>query len=239
MRPHNLRSLVIWVTVFSIAMGFLETSVVVYLREIYYPEGFAFPLTPIDSHIAITEILREAATLIMLVSIGYFAGKSFASGFAWFIYSFAIWDIFYYIFLKLLLNWPESLMTDDVLFLIPVTWVGPVITPIIVSLSMILLAMLIVWYENKGVSVKINRAEWILLISGSVILILGFTWDYSKYILEQYRFGDIFTIPNKEALFDYASMYVPRNFNWVLFILGEGIILGGIGIIWKRLVKMV
>lgn len=220
---------------FSIAMGFLETSVVIYLREIYYPEGFNFPLNPIDSHIALTEILREAATVIMLICIGFFAGKSFASGFAWFIYSFAIWDIFYYIFLKLLLNWPASLMTDDVLFLIPVTWVGPVITPVIVALSMILLALIIVWYEHKGPKIKISKLEWLLLIGGSLILITGFTWDYSKYLLEEYSFGQIFTLPNKDALFDYASQYIPQSFNWFLFAVGQGIILSGIGLLWRRI----
>lgn len=235
MKTQKFSTLLIWVTTFSIAMGFLETSVVVYLRELYYPLGFNFPLVPIDSNIALTEILREAATVIMLVCIGYFAGKSFASGFAWFIYSFAIWDIFYYIFLKLLLNWPESLMTDDVLFLIPVTWVGPVITPVIVALSMILLAILIVWNEYKGLVVKINRIEWGLLILGSVVLILSFTWDYSKYILEQYSFNEVFTVPNKEALFDYAGKYIPRSFNWFLFIVGEGTILSGIALFWRRL----
>ena len=85
-------------------MGFLESAVVVYLREILYPEGFAFPLSPIPVSLAVTELLREVATLIMLVTIGIIAAKRFSTGFAWFIYSFAIWDIFYYVFLKLLLD---------------------------------------------------------------------------------------------------------------------------------------
>lgn len=235
MQQQNFYKLLLWVSIFAIAMGFLETAIVVYLRELYYPEGFNFPLAPISSHIALTEILREAATVIMLICIGYFAGRSFACGFAWFIYTFAVWDIFYYIFLKILLNWPESFMTDDVLFLIPVTWVGPVITPIIVALSMIFLAIIIVWFESKGIVVRINKMEWTLLILGSLVLIVGFTWDYSAYLLEKYSFSEIFTLPNKDGLFEYASKYIPRKFNWFLYVLGEGLILGGIGLLWKRL----
>ena len=90
----------IWLTLFSIAMGFMETAIVVYLRELYYPKGFQFPLTVIPSNIALVEFLREAATLIMLIGIGIVAGKNKPQRFAFFIYCFAIWDIFYYVFLK-------------------------------------------------------------------------------------------------------------------------------------------
>jgi len=222
------------VTLFALAMGFLESAVVVYLREIYYPGGFNFPLAPISPHIAVTEILREAATMIMLVGIGFIAGRNFSTRFAWFIYSFAIWDIFYYIFLKLLLNWPESLMTDDILFLIPVTWVGPVITPVIVSLSMILLAIVILQKDYKNLNSNITKTEWLYLVTGSIILIVSFTWDYSKYILEQYSMKEIFTLPNNEALYKTAAAYIPRSFNWFLFILGQLVICFGIFNYWRR-----
>jgi hypothetical protein len=35
---------IIWLAVFSMAMGYLESAVVVYLRKLYYPDGFKFPL---------------------------------------------------------------------------------------------------------------------------------------------------------------------------------------------------
>ena len=132
----NLRKKLITITAFAIAMGFLESAVVVYMREILYPEGFAFPLSPIPVSLAVTELLREVATMVMLVTIGVIAAKRFSTGFAWFIYSFAIWDIFYYVFLKLLLGWPESVLTWDVLFLIPTIWTGPELLPVLVSLTM-------------------------------------------------------------------------------------------------------
>jgi hypothetical protein len=209
-------------------MAFLESAVVVYLRELYYPEGFSFPLVIIKGRVALTEVLREAATLVMLLSIGILAGQSFASRFAWFLYTFAIWDIFYYIFLKLLLNWPESLLTNDILFLIPVTWVGPVICPVIVSFSMIGLSLIILNAERKQKTIILSKLTWILLITGSLVLILSFTWDYSKYILSYFSFKEIWTMPQNEDLFEIAQNYVPQSFNWFLFTLGQLTILAGI-----------
>ena len=223
----------LWVTVFAIAMGFLETAVVIYMRLLLYPKGFAFPLAPIPSSLILVEILREAATIIMLLGIGVLAGKNAISRFAWFIYSFAIWDIFYYVFLKLLIHWPESLMTWDILFLIPTTWVGPVITPIITSLTMILLAILILITDWKKKNAKLNIREWSLLIIGSLVLIISFTWDYSIFMLEHYNFKDIWTVPSEEML-KISMLYIPRMFNWFLFWLSEIIILSGIWLYWKR-----
>jgi len=226
--------ILIMVTLFSMAMGYLESAVVVYMREILYPAGFDFPLAPIEMNLAITEIIREAATLIMLLAIGLVAGKSSAEKFAWFLYSFAIWDIFYYIFLKLLIGWPESLLTWDILFLIPVTWLGPVITPVIVALTMILLALVLMHFSQPPGKVRIIAREWAVFILGSIILILSWTWDYSGYILEHFSFLEIWTIPKGE-LFEAAQEYIPRKFNWGIFAAGELIVLSGIALIFLRL----
>ena len=228
--------LLIFVTLFSIAMGYLESAVVVYMREILYPAGFDFPLAPIELNLAITEIIREAATLIMLLTIGLIAGKTPAEKFGWFLYSFAIWDIVYYVFLKLLIGWSASLLTWDILFLIPVTWVGPVITPVIVALTMILLAMVLVYFSRTLEKIRIIPREWIILILGSVVLILSWTWDYSGYILEHYSFREIWTIPKGE-LYQVAQEYVPRRFNWGIYSAGEFIVLSGISLIFIRLRK--
>lgn len=222
-----------WVTFFSIAMGYLESAVVVYLREILYPQGFNFPLVTMDEHLALTEIFREVATIIMLLGIGIMAGRNSPERFAWFLYSFAIWDIFYYVFLKLLLNWPESLMTWDILFLIPVTWVGPVIAPVIVSFTMIGFALTILFANQKKLVVKIHLREWVLLILGSVVLIVAFTWDYSRFMLRSYSFSEIWTVPRK-SLYDLATAYIPESFNWWIFWAGELIILWAIYRFWKK-----
>jgi hypothetical protein len=183
--------------------------------------------------LALTELLRELATLLMLLGLGFLAGKNFTTRFAWFIYSFAIWDIFYYVFLKLILNWPESWLTWDILFLIPTTWVGPVIAPVIVSISMIVLAVFLIKTNSVNTEFKINKKEWLLLISGSLVIILSFTWEYSGFILEKYAFKQILFIPTKEIL-SYAQTYIPQKFPWILFVIGQSIIIAAIFIIYKR-----
>jgi len=217
--------LLLWVTIFSIAMAFLETAVVIYLRELLYPEGFKFPLAPMPAQLVLTEILREAATILMLLGAGVMAGKTFSSRFAWFIYAFAIWDIFYYVFLKILIDWPESLMTWDILFLIPTTWTGPVLSPVIVSLTMIVLGMVIIFFSEKGLNTTISLPEWILLIAGSLVLITAFILDYTVFILDRFSLKDIWTLPDKEMLYNASLQYIPVKFNWIIFFSGESLII--------------
>jgi hypothetical protein len=216
--------MLILVTVFSIAMGFMESSVVIYLREILYPEGFTFPLNSMPVELSLAECLREAATLIMLVTIGLMAGKTFSQRFAWFIYAFAIWDIFFYVFLKILINWPDSVMTWDLLFLIPVIWTGPVITPVIVSMTMILLAGAILYYAGEGMITKILHREWILLITGSTLIFIAFIWDFSAYIFRYFGINEILTNLNNQSISRAIMSYTPSKFNWGLFISGEFIL---------------
>lgn len=216
----------LWVTIFSIAMGMLESAVVVYLRELYYPEGFSFPLKFMSTTVAITELLREATTIIMLVGIGMLSGRNNTERFAYFIYSFAIWDIFYYIFLKAILNWPESLLTWDILFLLPTTWVDPVLCPVLLSIAMIVLALFIVRKTNSKIDPKIDKTEWILLIAGSIICIISFTLEYSQYILKAFSLTEMF-IPDEE-LMNYSIKFIPKQFPWLIFIIGFCLIILGI-----------
>ncbi len=221
------KNIILWISLFSVSMGFLESAVVVYLREIYYPFGFGFPLVPMEGSTALTELFREFATLIMLFSVSFISGKTWKQRFAFFIYSFAIWDIFYYVFLYLLIGWPTSLMTWDILFLIPVTWVGPVIAPIIVSLTMIAIALLILLGEGPKRKFNLNALLWSFFITGSLLLIASFIWDYSTYILENYSMAKIWNLSGDPTLFDIAYSYIPRKFNWLLFFLGEMVIISG------------
>jgi len=215
-------------------MAFLETSVVVYLRKLYYPEGFFFPMKMMDKDIAIVEVFRELATVIMLLGAGFIAGRNKTEKFGLFLYSFAVWDIFYYVFLKVVLNWPESLLTWDILFLIPTTWVGPVIAPVIVSLVMIAFALLISRCTSKSIESKINPLEWTLLIVGSIVLIIGFVFDYVKYMLTYFSFAEIFSLSNTSKLMEKALLYIPISFPWWIFIIGLAIIVSGISIFYAR-----
>ncbi|MBN1158471.1 MAG: hypothetical protein JXA61_03755 [Bacteroidales bacterium] len=216
----------VWMTLFSIAMGFLESVVVVYIRELYYPAGFDFPMVRPETGIFVTEVLREAATIIMLSAVAYIGGRSLDERFAWFLYCFAVWDIFYYGFLKLLLGWPESILTWDILFLIPVAWTGPVITPVIIACTMILLALSILYFScQQNVPVRIPKSAWILLITGSLVIILSFIWDYVSFVLETFKVTGHTTIT---AFFQLIYSYIPDRFNWPVYIAGEIIILAGI-----------
>lgn len=224
----SLTTRMIWLTAFSIAMGFLETAVVVYLRRLYYPHSFQFPLVTIDNDIAMVEFMREAATIIMLVGIGIIAGKNTSQKFAIFIYCFAVWDIFYYIFLKLLLGWPESLFTWDILFIIPVPWVGPVLAPCIVSLTMICLTASVIYFQEKGYDAHLKVREWALLITGSLVIIFSFMLDYFKYLAGGNPASHAWTLSSKEEMFSEIARYVPSSYNWWLFVAGEAIIISGI-----------
>lgn len=223
----NLYRKILIVTLFAIAMGLLESAVVIYLREIMYPQGFNFPLQPIHPNLALTEILREAATMIMLICIGLLAGKSFSERFAWFMYSFAIWDIFYYIFLWVLIGWPQSLMTWDVLFLIPATWTGPVLTPLVLTVIMILFSGLILLAADKNLNSKIEKPEWIGLSLGSCIVVLAFVSDYMRHMLSEFSFGELLNPRNPEIL-EFAETYIPGKFPWLLFLFGVIIIIASV-----------
>jgi hypothetical protein len=219
---------------FAIVMGFMESAVVVYLRKIYYPRGFTFPLKAIDNSIALTEILREAATLIMLVTVGMIAGRTKTEKFGFFIFCFAVWDIFYYVFLYFLLGWPESLFTWDILFLIPVTWVGPVLGPVINSVTMICLALIINYFTTLNSMTRISPVEWLLIVSGSIVIIVSYTEDYVRYMMNMFSFVELFEVAKSDQMLEYATAYVPESFSWWIFVMGELIIIAAILIYYRR-----
>ena len=216
-----------WVILFAIAMGFLETAVVIYLRQLYYPTGFNFPLVIIPNTTAITEFWREFATIIMLVGVGVLCGKTKISRFAYFMIAFAIWDIFYYLFLFILIGWPNSLYTWDILFLIPIPWVGPVIAPCIVAFQLFLFGCLIIYFDEKYQNIKITASQLLLLISGVVIIIISFTTDYIEQAFN--TSNSIWSVFSEKALFEELKSYTPKQFCWWLFWLGDG--LSSIGVL--------
>jgi hypothetical protein len=205
-------------TVFAIAMAFLESTVVVYLRKVFYVNGFDFPLKGfIEPQILNIEWIREASTIIMLICIGYLAGKKFNEKFAYFLYSFAIWDIFYYIWLKLAIGWPASKFTWDLLFLIPWPWVAPVFAPVICSLTMIWFALCLIDKNER----KIKTVEWTLLFAGALIILYTFLIDYGYLIINGGYLKDFLTLATNTEFSSVISSYVPLNYNWLLFLIGE------------------
>lgn len=171
------RKLLIWLSLFSLAFGYIEASVVVYLRELYYPDGFHFPLTSISAKLVWTEIIREGATLLLLLSIAFIAARTALRRFAVFAFAFGGWDLIYYLTLKLHLGWPVSLLDWDVLFLIPLPWIGPVLAPILVSCALIAAAMIILTLSPDQLS-PFRPVDWIVEIIAGLIVIISFLWNF-------------------------------------------------------------
>jgi hypothetical protein len=122
--------------VFGVAFGFVEAAVVYYLRQ----------LPDFSRNV---EMDREAATILMLVGISVAAGTGWKQKIGAFLITFSLWDLFYYIFLKLLLNWPTSLLSQDIYFLIPVPWIGPVIIPVIIFTLLLILGIRLYMPKSK------------------------------------------------------------------------------------------
>jgi hypothetical protein len=213
----NTLKIISWVTMFGIGFGMVEAAVVVYMRALYFPEGFSFPINAIDSPIVFTELWREVATIVMLVAVGILAGKNKVQRFAYFLISFAVWDIFYYVFLKIFIDWPESIFTWDILFLLPVAWIGPVIAPIILSLLMIVIALMLI-VKN----LPLNWKEWTLYIGGAFISILSFTFDFFSYLRENEGNTELYKEVGALSL-----TYVPKDFDWWIFLIAIACILTG------------
>ncbi len=195
------KSLLITLAIFSIAMAYLETTVVVYLRLLYYPGGFTFPIRLIPNGPALIELGREAATIVMLFSIAFAAGKGFWRRLAYFMFIFGVWDIFYYVWLKVLLNWPESLLTWDLLFLIPLPWSSPVLAPVLVSLAMIISAIIILKLDCEGLKISFSKLDWFLEVLAALIIIGSFLLNAKKII----------------------TLQAPQTYRWEIFFIGLGL----------------
>jgi hypothetical protein len=220
----SARRLLVSLLLFGISFGFVEAAVVVYLRPhyaalqaSYYPErreGDLFPLLRLDQleaagpmakRLLAVELAREAATLVMLAAVGLGLGHNFRQSFAAFLVAFGIWDVGYYLFLKLLLDWPSTLLDWDLLFLLPVPWTGPVLAPVLVSVSMIGAGVLVLQREAEGKPIWPGAAAWSAIIAGGSMIIVSFCWD-CRHLM---------------------GGGIPVDFNWPLFAAGQAFGLGG------------
>ena len=181
-----------------VAFGFIEASVVVYLRQIYYPEGFHFPIKRLYDTTLVIELIREFSTLVVICTAAVLVSKKFWEGFGYFLIIFGIWDIFFYVWLKAAINWPESLFTFDVLFLLPVPWIAPVLAPVLVSLAMILIGFDLVRLYDKGFTIKPLFLHWVIVLVGTAIIFFSFMSDTGAGFYEQ----------------------MPEPYNWFLLIIG-------------------
>jgi hypothetical protein len=214
---------------FGVSFGYVEAAVVVYLRAVYEPlhqqlypaspAGELLPLVPMVRLAAegmtgvawpATELAREAATMVMLAAAALGVARNGRQWFAAFVFVFGLWDLFYYVFLKVLLEWPASLLTWDILFLVPVPWVAPVLAPMLVALTMIAAGALALGREAAGRPIALNGWHWTALVAGGLIVVTSFCWDYRNV----------------------AAGGIARPFPWVVFAAGEGLALLGFGQAW-------
>lgn len=189
--------------IFAISMAFLEAAVVIYLRDIYYPEGFAFPLVDLTIFHFIIELCREFSTIIMLLIVAIILGKGIYEKGFYFLFLFGIWDIFYYVFLKITLNWPLSFFTWDILFLIPVIWASPVLAPVIISITIVSISSFGLYLISKGIEIELSKTDIFLIFSSILIIFISFILPFSK-------------IANGEA---------PIIYHWEIFFTAELIII--------------
>lgn len=185
-------------------MAWVEAAVVFYLRtmtnriEPYQPD----PL-PLMAGLDGVELVREAATLLMLFTVGMLAGKSWRSRWGYAAIAFGVWDIFYYVFLKLITGWPPSLANWDILFLLPLPWWGPVIAPMLIAALMIVWGTLASQWEHHYD--RPFRAEW-----------KAWAFNFAGIALAMYVFMED-AIRYADGGEEVLRKMLPQRFDWPFF----------------------
>jgi len=211
----HMRRTIAALFLFGISFGYVEAAVVVYLRAIYDPirdrihpgrgPDDLFPLIspqqladsgPENPRRLAIEIVREAATMLMLASVALALARNFHEWLAAFSVVFGIWDITFYAFLRIMIHWPQSLNTWDILFLIPVPWVGPIWSPVAVALTMVVCGLIAL---QRGIRVRLRDAA--VILAGAAVIFASFIWDFRNTL----------------------AGGMPNPFNWPLFLAGEAV----------------
>ena len=193
-----------WVSVYAIAMAFLEAVVVAYIRELLHLSDRRADL----NSYAIMEAWREAATIVMLVAVGWLTGRRKIDRLAYGMFAFGLWDIWYYVWLKVLVDWPKTLLDWDTLFLIPFPWRGPVLSAVLIAGLICVVAILAVY--------QVDRQEMPRVISFQV----GVTLGGALLALYVFMAGPIHVWIRGGT--NWRSIR-PEVFNWPLFLLALGL----------------
>jgi hypothetical protein len=175
---------------------------------------------PAVANLGTVELVREAATLLMLLTVGSLAGQTWRTRLGYSAIAFGVWDIFYYVFLRVMCGWPRSPLDWDVLFLLPLPWWGPVLAPVLIASLMIVWGTLVTSGQPEGCSSIGQKPAWILSLAGIAIALYVFMADS----LEAMNGGS-----------DAVRKVLPESFRWRLF--GVGFILMCtplIQVLWQR-----
>lgn len=195
---------ILWLSLFAIAMAQVEASLVVHLRTIYYSAHplEIFPLSLFSHRDLAIELVRELATLVMLLTVALLSSRGFTRVFAAFVFVFGLWDLFYYFWLKIMIGWPVSWFEWDVLFLLPWIWLGPWLTPALIAV------LFVVWggwvlYSPKEVRFTRNTA---------VAFVLGVLLALAAFLEPA-----VFVLWDGEAA---LKGFQPDGFLWFLYLPG-------------------
>ena len=181
----SFRSTAATVLAYAVAMAYLEAAVVVYLTLALGGQvGELFPLRPAfeTGDLIAIEVGREAATLVMIAAAGLLAGRTSLERLAWAAVVFGAWDIGYYAWLNVFSGWPPSLATTDLLFLIPVPWVGPVWSPVAVSVALVGVGLVAARMIRSGRAVALSGRHWAAGIVGGLLVIISYTLDAGRVV---------------------------------------------------------
>lgn len=183
-RPARFTALAVAVVAYGIAMGYLEAAVVVYLRAALDLLPGTVPAHDPDAFgtFESIEIAREIATIVMIGVVGWLAGRSRLERLAWAAVIFGAWDIVYYLGLRLTIGWPAAFDTWDVLFLVPMIWVGPVWAPIVVSAALVGFGLAAARRLRTGGRVAVGGGRAVAAVGGGALVILSFLVDTGRVL---------------------------------------------------------
>jgi hypothetical protein len=217
-----------WVGLFAIAMAYVESATVVYIRRIYGISDLMLEIPPFYPVIASIEEVREMSKLVMLMAVGWAVGKTFQSRLGFTLFTFGLWDIFYYLWLKLLIGWPNSFLATDILFLIPLPWWGPVIAPVLIACLMVISGITLILRAEGGHLIKPKTHEIVLFSGGILLLLYSFMQDA------------LHALP---AEAEELSALRPNPFPWLIYAIGFSIVIFGIvsmnGVGFKNIIERI
>ena len=193
------------VVVFATAMAWVEAACVYYIRVLVdrLDPYQANPL-PMFRVLGPVELVREVATLVMLLAIGSLAGRTRQTRLGYTALAFGVWDVFYYIFLKAICDWPKSLFDWDILFLLPLPWWGPVLAPVCIAVLMIVWGSLVTQRTVGGQVTAVASTLWRLAGIGSAIALYVFMADSLRAVRQGLN----------------VTETLPLAFNWPVFAVG-------------------
>lgn len=206
------RRTVLWLGVYAAAMAWVEAAAVVYLRRIHYPDNplALFPLRAWPATDLGVEIVREAATIAMILAVALLSVPGRTRRIAAFLYVFGLWDLFYYAWLKVVLGWPAAWADWDILFLIPWPWLAPWYAPAAVAV------MLALWGGGVlvgGAEPAVSRGSLLLAAAGLLLVLASF--------LEP-------ALRSSGGVGAPGGRFVPSRFLWEVYLPGSALLASGL-----------